>query len=105
DLLLTPLTVWLLIRAVERPPQRPSPWVMWLIIGLILGAGIAVRETHAIFLLFVLVWLPFAVGGASRLRRALQPALLLGLGVAIVVLPLFVPKVPTASDRAYLPRH
>jgi hypothetical protein len=110
DLFLTPLTVWLLMRAVERPPQVPPPqerlpWPMWIIIGLIFGAGVAVRETNAIFLLFVLAWLPFASRGSNRIRRAVRPALLLAAGVAIVVLPLFVPKVATAAERAQLRGH
>ena len=101
DVFLTLLVVWLLMRALRT--MRTS-LATWLGIGIAFGATIAVRETGAFFLLFVLVWIPFAFKrlawtGAFRAASAMM------LGVGVVLAPLVYPMVATAEKRLALRVH
>lgn len=101
DPFLTALTAWLLIRAGERR----AGWAAWLIIGLLVGIGIAVRETQVFFAAFVLLWLPLVSGSTDRWRKVLASATWLGVGTALVALPLVAPKVASAESRMALRQH
>lgn len=101
DVFLTVLLAWSLVRAIDR---RKAVGAEWLGIGVLLGCAVAVRETSAFFLVFVLGWIPFAFKrqGLDRPLRAV--ALVLG-GVILVVTPLLVPTASTEAGRLRLRQH
>lgn len=101
DVFLTVLIAWLLVRAIDR---RKAAGAEWLGIGVLLGCAVAVRETSAFFLVFVLGWIPFAFKRQGLSRPLRTAALVLG-GVILVVTPLLVPTVSTEEGRLRLRQH
>ncbi|OGA75709.1 MAG: hypothetical protein A3G81_15295 [Betaproteobacteria bacterium RIFCSPLOWO2_12_FULL_65_14] len=94
DVFLTLLIVWLLLRLIRF--ESRSLW-RWAAVGVVFGSAIAVRETNVFFLLFLIVWIPYALAGqwAGSARAVATVA----VGVAVVVLPFVAPKVWTAENR------
>ncbi len=101
DVFLTVLIAWLLVRAIDRGQAAGAEW---LGIGVLLGGAVAVRETSAFFLVFVLGWIPFAFK-RQGLNRPLRAAVLVLGGVILVVTPLLVPTVSTEKGRLRLRQH
>ena len=101
DVFLTVLIAWLLVRAIDRGRAAGAEW---LGIGVLLGCAVAVRETSAFFLVFVLGWIPFAFRREGLHRPLRAAALVLG-GVILVVTPLLVPTVSTEEGRLRLRQH
>ena len=101
DVFLTVLITWLLVRAIDRGRAAGAEW---LGIGVLLGCAVAVRETSAFFLAFVLGWIPFAFKRQGLHRPLRAAALALG-GVILVVTPLLVPTVSTEEGRLRLRQH
>ncbi|MDP2320442.1 MAG: glycosyltransferase family 39 protein [Acidobacteriota bacterium] len=101
DVFLTILIAWLLVRTIDR---RKAAGAEWLGIGVLLGCAVAVRETSAFFLVFVLGWIPFAFKRQGLNRPLRAAALVLG-GVILVVTPLLLPSVSTESGRVRLRQH
>lgn len=100
DVFVTALLVWLLCQAVWT--EHASLW-QWAGIGLVAGCAIAIRETAAFLLLFVVGWI-WVVGGLSR-RRAGQAIGAVVVGSAIVLVPLVIPMVSSADSRLRLRQH
>jgi hypothetical protein len=101
DVFLTVLITWLLLRAVDA---RDTGAARWAGIGVLLGCAVAVRETSAFFLAFVLGWIAFAF--KRRLMIGSLPAAAwVVAGVVLVVMPLAVPAVSTPEGRVRLRQH
>lgn len=100
DVFATVVLVWLLCRAVSV--DHATVW-RWAGIGVVAGCAIAIRETTAFFLLFVLGW----IWVASRLSRprALQAIGAVVAGSAVVLAPVLVPMVSSADSRLRLRQH
>lgn len=103
DVFFTLFLVWLLLRTTHRPDQ-PTTIARWIGIGVVLGCAIAVRETNAFILFFVLCWM------AVVLRRAMAPARIramvaVGAGAAVVIVPLMLPTVSSDAGRLRLRQH
>ena len=101
DVFLTLLITWSLVRVVE---DRRADSLKWATIGVLLGCAIAVRETSAFLLAWVLAWMPFAfrrraLGGSWRAAASVVA------GVVLVVTPLILPSVSTAAGRLRLRQH
>jgi len=101
DVFLTVLIAWLLVRAIDRGKAAGAEW---LGIGVLLGCAVAVRETSAFFLVFILAWIPFAFKRQGLTRPFRAVTLVVG-GVVLVVMPLLVPAVSTAEGRLRLRQH
>ena len=101
DVFLTVLITWLLVRAIDRGTAAGAEW---LGIGVLLGCAVAVRETSAFSLVFVLGWIPFAFKRQGLQRPLRAAALVLG-GVIVVATPLLVPTVSTEDGRLRLRQH
>jgi hypothetical protein len=95
------LIVWTLVRS-----GRPDgwPWWRWCVVGALFGVAIAIRETVAFFLAFVLLWIPFLFPRPMS-RRALGASALVAITALISIAPLTVPKVASAEQRARLQHH
>lgn len=75
------VAVFLLLDRFER---RDETWIL-IPAGLVLGLCGMVRETWALFTVFVLAWIIWR--GRERLRQALGRAVLFGACTAVVILP------------------
>ena len=104
DVVLTVLLVWLLLDATSR---RSPHWSFWLATGIVFGCAIAVRETNAFVLPFVLVWVPFALAERSETLRARtwRPLVAMTTGVVVVLASAMVPMLTTADARFRLRQH
>ena len=100
DVFLTVLITWLIVRAIDRRAAGAE----WLGIGVLLGCAVAVRETSAFFLVFVLGWIPVAFK-RHGLHRPLRAVALVVGGVILVVTPLLVPSASTEAGRLRLRQH
>lgn len=103
DVFLTMLLAWLLIRTTDRPDHEHG-LARWIGIGLVVGCAIAVRETNAFVLFFVLCWM------AIVLRHTISPSRIRAMAavsaaVAAVLLPLMLPTFSTADGRLRLRQH
>jgi len=101
DVFLTLLITWSLVRVVE---DRRADSLAWATIGVLLGCAIAVRETSAFLLAWVLAWMPFAfrrraLGGSWRAAGAVV------VGAVAILLPLMAPMVNSPEDRLRLRQH
>jgi hypothetical protein len=102
DVFLTVLIAWLLLKTVSSPRVA---WMRWAGIGILLGCAIAVRETNAFLLAFVIVWVGWVfaprVGKAGSVRAA---AALLA-AVMLVLAPVAAPMVSSAEARLRMRQH
>ncbi len=102
DVFLTALIAWLLLRMAEAGRAH---WSRWVVAGAMLGCAIAVRETNAVFLAFVLLWMPFAFGRQLGRWGTARAAAALMAGVLLVLTPLVAPAVASADNRLRLRQH
>jgi dolichyl-phosphate-mannose-protein mannosyltransferase len=102
DVALTLVVVGTLVVAAERPFER---WWQWTAVGLVFGLAIAVRETNAIFLLFVYGWLWVFLRRRRARIRPLAAAACLTLGIVLVLTPLVARMVASPEARLALRAH
>lgn len=103
DVFLTMLLAWLLLRTTDRLDQAHS-LARWIGIGIVLGCAIAVRETNAFVLFFVLCWMAVVLRRSSAPSRPRAKAAMIA-GVAAVLVPLMLPSFSTADGRLRLRQH
>lgn len=99
DVFLTLVLVWLLVKSTAA-----SPWRRWVLIGLLFGVAIAVRETVLFFLAFVVGWIPMLFRPSWSWRAVGAVAVVLVSAIAALA-PLVGPKIATASERDKLRHH
>jgi len=101
DVALTLALVGLLAAGVVRPFDR---WWQWVGVGIVFGLAIAVRETNAVFLVFALGWLWYALGRDARIAPGAAAALLL-VGLVLALAPLVSRMVASPEARLALRAH
>jgi hypothetical protein len=98
DVFLTMAIAWCLVKGGSPAEWH---WSRWIAVGALFGVAIAVRETAAFFLVFVLIWTLFVLPRPSSLAAA---AAVLVTAIAVIS-PLALPKIASAEQRDKLRHH
>ena len=99
DVFLTLVIVWMLVKSTPA-----WPWWRWVVIGVLFGLAIAVRETVTFFFAFALLWIPFRFA-RPRSWRAVGAATVVAMATLGTLAPIAAPKVATAAQRDKLRHH